>query len=146
MPTTNPLLAALGERLRMQDNRATSHPIFLVEQKRRIYGLDSRFTETFEWTDSSGEAVEAELARVLEIAQRAAGLEPDGYQRVGYVEIFEFVTACLSEEGANAYLRANRHNLREPRIYVASGYRNDEWIDLRAALMDALPLPLEKEG
>lgn len=52
---------------------------------------------------------------------------------------WEFVTACLTDEGARAYMNANGHNLRKfSRIFVHSGYRNDEWIGLRNHLM-ALP-------
>lgn len=52
---------------------------------------------------------------------------------------WEFVTACLTDEGARAYMNANGHNLRKfSRIFVHSGYRNDQWIGLRNHLM-ALP-------
>jgi hypothetical protein len=33
-------------------------------------------------------------------------------------------------------------NLRDPRIYVASGYRNQEWIDLRAFFLSPPHRPL----
>ena len=34
-------------------------------------------------------------------------------------------------EGREAYLEANGHNLKEPRIYTESGYCNEEWKTLR---------------
>ena len=45
-----------------------------------------------------------------------------------------FATACFTEQGCKDYLAANGHNLKSPRVYVYSGYRNAEWIALRAAL------------
>lgn len=102
-------LREMGERLRTQDNLATAHPIFLVEQQRRIYGVDSDHTDDFEWLEG---------------------------ESVGYTMIWEFVTCCFSQVAAQSYIDANRHNLKEPRIYVASAYRNPEWIAVRKRLMD----------
>lgn len=48
-----------------------------------------------------------------------------------------FVTACFTRKGAEAYIAANGHNLREPFIYVASLFRNREMIGLRAAILAA---------
>ncbi len=44
---------------------------------------------------------------------------------------WEFVTACLTENGAQDFINCNGHNLHSPRIYGWSGYRNREWINLR---------------
>lgn len=67
----------IAELVRTQDNRMTSHPIFMVQEKR---------------------------------GQKWVNVQP-----------------CFTEEGANRYIRMDGHNLREPRVYVASGYRNLEW-------------------
>lgn len=61
---------------------------------------------------------------------------------------WEFVTACLTDEGARAYMNANGHNLRKfSRIFVHSGYRNNEWIGLRNYLLSlpAAPPVTDKE-
>lgn len=130
-------MAAIGELLRTQDNRATSHPLFIVQQKRRIYGVDSSYTETFTWIEDGGDSREigASLADALETAHLHGCMEPDGYLRVGYLDLWEFVTCCLTESGAEDYIRADGHNLREPRVYAASAYRNEEMIGLREFLM-----------
>src|SRR5207342_1777997 len=39
-------LAEIGELIRTQDNRITSEPVFVVEQRTRIYGLDTDYTES----------------------------------------------------------------------------------------------------
>jgi hypothetical protein len=53
----------------------------------------------------------------------------------GKFEYWEFVTACFTEEGCKEYLRQDGHNLRgEVEIFVAGGYRNDEWEAVREHL------------
>lgn len=105
-------LVSIGERLRTQDNRITADPIFLVQQQRRVYGVDHHYTDDFE--------------------------EIDG-ETVGYKTIWEFVTCCFTEAAADRYIAENAHNLTDPRTYVASAYRNREWIAVRAMLMTQPP-------
>ena len=57
-----------------------------------------------------------------------------GHHRTGYIDIMEFVTACFTEKGCAEFIRVNGHNLTDPDIYAYSGYRNQEWIDLRKFL------------
>ena len=47
-----------------------------------------------------------------------------------YVNIQPFFT----EEAAKFFVKTNRHNLRNPRIYVESGYLNYEWQAVRVIL------------
>lgn len=128
-------LKSIGRRLRTQDNRATAEPIYLVEQRAREYGVDPAYTDTFIWLgEAASEPVDEEEARKLEAAFRS-GEQVEGYRRVGYRERWDFVTVCLTEEAADAFIVANRHNLSDPRTYVASGWRNPEWKMVRAALL-----------
>ncbi len=97
--------------LLMQDNRMTSHPMFVVQQKRRIYGLGEEYTEQF------------------------ATVDFEESERVGYKDIFEFVTCFFTNKAAEEYIETNAHNLIEPRVYVDSGWRNKQWQAVRALLM-----------
>jgi len=121
---------AIGEKLRVQDNRATSHPIFVVQQRLRIYGFDPTYGDRIAWLDDEKE-VKGSLALSLEAGYEKNHHEPDGYTRTAYRDEYEFVTACLTEAAADAFIEANRHNLCDPRVYAASGYRNSEWIAVR---------------
>jgi hypothetical protein len=113
------VLARVGELIRTQDNRITSDPIFVVEQK-RSYVTDPDYNEARSiWIDDEGVQVEP---------------RSEGSHRVSVHDVWEFVTACFTEQGCKDYIAANGHNLRETRIFVHSGYRNREWIDMRAAL------------
>lgn len=47
------------------------------------------------------------------------------------------VQPFFTEEAADSYIALNGHNLKTPRTYVESGYRNAEWIALRALFIEA---------
>lgn len=139
-PGIGGFLAALGELIRTQDNRITESPIFVVEQKTKVCGLDDGYADHFEWYDPDACESYDDAGKAERDAERAeAGSKPIKWRRVGYVERWEFVTACFTEQGAKDYLSANGHNLREPRIYVHSGWRNAEWKRLRAFFMECKP-------
>lgn len=125
----------IAHQLRTQDGRATSLPVFCVQQKCR-YPVPEDYSDEGEWYDSDlcETVTDAEEIRLIE-AEEQAGLLDDRYQWIWYQDHWEFVTACFTEQGAKDYLVINGHNLREPRVYVESGYRNHEWETIRAHLM-----------
>lgn len=142
-----PALAKLAELIRTQDGACTSLPMFCVQKKVRIYGLDTDYTDSVVWLDCENDEVDEETFERLESLYDDGLTEEDdedeeddsgheikntsGYTRVGYQDTWEFVTAFLTRDAADAYIRANRHRMKEPRIYVESGYRNAEWEILR---------------
>ncbi len=129
--------AEIGRTIATQDNLATKLPMFIVQTKRRISGIDEGFTEEFHWVDGDGErVVDEELASALEVEHLDDLPARDGYDRVGYVDVWEFVTACFTRAGAENYIAANGHNLIEPRIYVETGFRNREWETVRDHLLN----------
>src|SRR5688572_8305289 len=90
----------IGQRLRTQDNRATSLPIYIVQAKRRIYGLDTQYSDNVVWHDSDGNDADETLSKELEAKYDETGNESDGdYTRTSYLDIWEFKTACLTEIG-----------------------------------------------
>lgn len=132
-------LDRIRERMKGQDNRATAHPIFLVQQKRRIYGLDLEYTDNFVWIYDDGEYETAE--ELAELLIEVEMTEEEAYEsgfltKTGYVDEWVFVQPFFSEKGAQKYIDENAHNLNEPRIYVDSAYRNDEWQAVRAVLLE----------
>lgn len=133
-------LAAIGERIRTQDNHITEAPIFIVQEKKRIYGISKEVSTQYAWVSTSDhcEVSKAEAA-TLERRFGAHGRKPKGFAKSYYIDTWRFVTACFTEAGCEAYLKINGHNLREPRIYVESGWRNKEWIFLREWLAKIPP-------
>lgn len=134
-------LRAIGEQLRTQDNLATSEPLFIVEQKRRDYGFSSNWSDSpVVWLDEEGNehALDSEEGKKLEkLLREAASFEevPKGWTRTHYKDRWEFVTACFTRKGCEDYIAANGHNLKSPRIYVASAHRNAEWNAVRGYLL-----------
>jgi hypothetical protein len=87
-------LKAIGAAIVAQDNRATNAPIFAVQQRNRIYGLDTDYTEDVVWIEDGGDYAEAEPWRAVWLDRMHArtGETPEGWRRVGYRDEWEFVT------------------------------------------------------
>ncbi len=136
-----PDLAGIGRAIKTQDNRITNLPVFVVEQKRFIWGMDTDEAdpENIKWLHNDGEYSEVESDKADELESKFGETydEPEGYVRRAFVQVWEFVTACFTEQGCKDYLAVNGHNLREPRVYVYSAYRNAEWETIRTALINS---------
>lgn len=129
-------IQALIERLHTQDNRITDNPLFAVQQRVAIGGMENGYEDGWVWVNSDSEEVQDDdLAAELNARFTAGEAEPDSCRRVGFKECWEFVTGGLTEAGAQAYIDCNGHNLRQPRIYAYGSYRNAEFIALRRWLM-----------
>jgi hypothetical protein len=137
----------IAQDVATQANAITELPIFIVRQKRRTYGIDDSYTDDFVWISDGAESNEAdsETAAKLDELSKTSDyddeiiLSEDGeettWNKIGYRDHLEFVTACFTRRGCEDYLRINGHNLTNPEIYVASGYRNDEWKTMREHLL-----------
>lgn len=154
-------LLEIGERLRTQNNRITAHPIFEVQERKRVYGIDTDYDPQIAWlwSDESVE-VDPKLAALAEAFYDEHYSEPeveemsgggwkltegksDTLRRVGYHEYWEYVQPFLTEAGAQRYIEENGHNHRgKLRIYAGSAFRNHEWQRIREWLM-AMPAAVE---
>lgn len=119
-------------RMKTQNNHCTSHPVFVVQQRRRMYGFSPDYSDNVVWLDNYNDSAEAgpEEAKRLESDYDETGIEPDGWTRTSYVDVWEHVTTCFTEHSAQAYVKRNGHNLEHPRVYVESAWRNQEWQDV----------------
>ena len=57
------------------------------------------------------------------------------YERVGYIDIDQFVTVCFTRKGAEEFIARMKHRLNKPHIDVDTFHRNAEMIALRNHLM-----------
>lgn len=129
-PIAEPLLSAISERLRTQDNRITQNPMFCVQIKVREIGYDANYADgDTVWIDmASGDFEEVEFGQ-------------PGAEEFGYKDRWETVMVAFTEKGCEEYLELNGHNDRrkahngEVRIYVESFNRCPEMIAIREALM-----------
>lgn len=150
-------LVALGKDLLTQDNLCTHEPIFMVQQRNRVYGFDPIYTDDhIVWIDSDAcEYSKEKRDKLLEEMRadwREEGkgaddiefldedsdefLERFALTRTAYQDFWENIQPFFSRAGAEEYIAANAHNLKHPRVYVESAYRNAEWQAMRKMLMD----------
>lgn len=133
--------------MRTQDNRITADPIFMVRQRKRIYGMDQDYAgDDYVWSDKeanelivySDEELDAwiEKENTVGFQDEKCKWSRDDFEKIFYVDVWEDVQPFFTEVAANQYIVANRHNLTDPHVYVKCAYRNWEWQLLREFLME----------
>lgn len=136
-------IRAIGANLRTQDNRITENPIFMVERKVTDTGYDPIYCDddVLFW-HCDGFAVrrgDEEFDGLME--REDNGDLPEEYSYSGFKERWEPVQPFFTEEAANRYVKSNKHNLGECRVFVHGGYRNDEWAVIRKLLLTITEAP-----
>lgn len=150
VPDIPEAIAKIIQNLHTQDNRITDNPLFAVQEKRIVGGMDDGYEEGWCWISEDSEEIhdDERIARLNALFEDGHD-RPEGCRRVGYVERWEFVTGALTEQGCKDYIACNGHNLTVPRIYAYGSYRNAEWKALRSWLMSlraAAPTPSKGEA
>lgn len=140
-------LEELARELRTQNNRITADPLFIVQQERKVWGMEEGYSDEFEWYHADLAETFLEEDAIEEVRARDSveldddeeiDLEDHGYRKVFYTKYWDFVTAHFTEKAAQRYLDQNAHNLSNPRVYVTSQYRCDEWNRVRRFLMEGV--------
>lgn len=135
--------AAIGERLRTQDNRCTADPAFCVQVCERIGPLMPEYSDRLMFHDHENMETYYEDRPDPEEWKRLkrlgdAGDLPKHVTAGGYVEKWVTVQTCFTEEGCKHHLELNGHNYRHRfgvRIYAEYFNRNPEMLAIRGALM-----------
>ena len=132
-------MSQIGERLRTQDNRITANPIFMVQELKRTWGIDTDYDPEITWLhDDEAVEVDPKKAKALERLYQYCGVEHEGYRRVGYVEEWVHVQPFFTEAAADLYIKQNGHNHKGRLLtYVESAYRNHEWNAVREYLKNS---------
>jgi len=130
----------IGRKLSTQDNLATAHPMYTVQQRRDVYGMDPEWSDEIVWIWDHDVVAESEEDLDKFLKEKSLTLEDaedSGFLvRTGKFSYWEFVQAFFTLDAAEAFVLAQAHNLREPRVYVESGHRNPEWKLLRRFLKE----------
>jgi hypothetical protein len=131
-------MGEVGNRLRAQDNRFTAEPIFLVQEEKRIYGIDIAYDPKIDWCfNDEMVSVSKQKARSLEKHYQETGIEKEGFRRLGYAEEWVYVQPFFTEAAADLYIKQNSHrHSGKLRTYADSAYRNHEWIAVRKHLSE----------
>ena len=132
----NEIRERFGSSILTQDNRATAEPIYLVQQRKRFYGVDPDYGDEYEWIHCDDCTIpdSEETARLDRLESEPPYVVPKEWSKSYYIDTWVAEQPFFLESGAEAYIVANRHNLCDPRIYVESAYQNPEWIFLRELL------------
>ena len=141
------ILIEMARQIRTQDNACTADPYFVVQEKVYIYGIDPTYCDDYEivWTYEGGELLDEEMSLLAEKAYENGEFSfiydefeysMSSLTRTGKRKEWRDVQPFFTREGAERYIRANRHNLREPRVYVDSAHRNYELQAVRQYLAD----------
>ena len=143
-------LRRIAARLADQDNRGTMHAAYEVQKAVRRTGMDPRDVDNCKilWVHH-GEEIPSSLWRIADQAYEddaTSFIDPeetdtiyqmDHLERIGFVLDWETVQTCFTQEGAQAYINRNGHNLDDhapPRIMGESFHRNHEMIAVRELL------------
>jgi len=138
-------ITATISNLHTQDNRITDAPLWLVEELVKDYGIAEGYTDYYDWMDNQNEhaiVTDKALVRRLNALLRDFRELPSRYERVGYRERWQFVTACLTEQGCKDFIARDGHNHGKLRIFAAGSYRNEEYRAIRKMLMLQLDNPV----
>ncbi len=148
MSKPDPLKALLeiGELVRTQDNAGTHNPMFCVQVRKRMYGMDPTYCSEPVWIDTEDGA--REIDKPIGEEQEKEYEENEFYQETGYFDYWETVAVAFTRSGCEDHLRLNGHNYRhyeETRIYVESWHRNPEMVAVYDFLRK-LPAPVPSTG
>ena len=114
-------LKELQHEMNTQDNLATSHPLYCVFEKERVYGMDSDYSDKYILLDSDGE----------EFDENDPEAEGESFKKVHYIEHSRFRNAHFTRKAAELYINQNAYNLTEPFVYIMSLYRCHEMIAIQ---------------
>jgi len=127
------VILAIGQKMLAdlkENDHHTADPIFIVQKKRRVYGIDTDFEPEIVWLHD-GEEVSPDDHVWLE-ADYESGVVPEDYVRTGCVDEWEHVDSYLTNEAAMARINGGP----EGRVSVESAYRNSEMRAVRSFIMD----------
>lgn len=135
------------------DHHCTANPIFIVQSRERITGIDLSFDPETYWTDEDSECEWTKEEFNEQLAEYVAdGGEHEDFdidideevmrgqvvifRKLGYCENWEYVCAHLTRGAAEAFIKRKKHDHRKLRIYVDSQYWCWEFNAIIKGLLD----------
>jgi hypothetical protein len=137
-PMTPEALTALADKMRTQDNACTAHPLFVVYNEKKLYGMDDEFAEDYDWIDqTSGDYTVADdrKRKALERYENYFGREPESWAKRYYIKRDEFVTCAFTLDAANDFIKRKHYDYARLHVYVESMWRMPEMIAIEEHLL-----------
>lgn len=161
-------LKELAHKMLNQDNKATAFPMFCVMDKEmamvpfnytdgsKFIVFDQHGTDFLTDEETKEEFIEEILCKFPEIKEKEIE-NMNTYEMADFLETYhkytieyynyveKEITSCFTFTSAQNYLEQNRHNLKNPYIYVRSYYRNYEMIKVIHSLLDTIKDEMTEE-
>jgi hypothetical protein len=115
--------------LETQDNLGTDTPLYVVYNQVRLPADPECSSDGIEWIlyDSDGDPdIFDSLEEAQNYVKESGNWEEDDIREIHYHLIKSFQQVFLTRKKAEEYLKRNKHNLKDPIIYVESGWNNVE--------------------
>lgn len=101
------------------NDHCTRDPLFIVEKRERVTGFDSQYVDDYIWVNMQNDHAEADTRTAKRLdALDDAGRETGAWEKVYYVDRWEFVSAHLTKEAAEAFIARKKHDYDQLRVYV----------------------------
>ena len=138
------VLKKSAQSILTQDNAATANPAYCVKERKKVFGVDKDYeNDGYDWACladqeswSDGDAFHDALDTFAnDLGEDEITINGSEYEKVYYRFQERTVTTCFTREQAQRYIDENRHNLKNPFIYVESFNRNPEMLAMRELLI-----------
>ena len=138
------VLKKSAQSILTQDNAATANPAYCVKERKKVFGVDKDYeNDGYDWACladqeswSDGDAFHDALDTFAnDLGEDEITINGSEYEKVNYRFQERTVTTCFTREQAQRYIDENRHNLKNPFIYVESFNRNPEMLAVRELLI-----------
>jgi hypothetical protein len=140
-------LKAIGKEILSQDNLCTANPIFLVQRRKTIYGMDLDYSDEVIWLGDDcyefPKEIQKQLTEAWDNNQETVRIDGEDYDlhdltRTAKMETWEDIQPFFTNKAALEYIESNAHRhggKDELRVYIECAFRNEEWQTVRNYLI-----------
>lgn len=140
----------IAQDMSTQNNNNTAEPMFVVQARKRIYGMNSDLGTEYAWLSDDADRAEADAETVIRLESLFKESYEDSfaiqdandpeskttYDRVWYVNEWESVMCFFTRNAAKEFIERNGHLYANGlRIYTDSLHHNPEMILVREHLL-----------
>ena len=122
------------------NDHCTRDPIFIVQNRKRIAGMDGSYADEYKWINFNRDMEEADerTARRLDALSDDMSNERNmrGWEKIYYVDIWEYVSTHLTKEAAETFIARKKHDYDELRVYVDCQLYCDEFNSIVSGMLD----------
>ena len=121
------------------NDHCTRDAIFIVQKRNRILGMDGSYNcDDYVWVNHDLDCKEADerTARRLDALDDGFDRNLRGWEKVYYMDIWEYVCAHFTKESAEAFVKRKGHDYDELRVYVECQFYCPEYNAIVDGILD----------